>query len=364
MGWLDTILSVATAGASIYSASQLQSMRAQGAQAEMIQALLAHLREEIFRLKQAAEAALALEAQSAKRAAGAISLVAAQLQETGITPELFSELGDKEYAAQTIRLIRDNQRRLLALLSPGEQGEVSRMMAAAERLPDYSYYLDNYNDGQRLLEAERIDARYSGRNGGLVRTGLALVIIMAAVAAMAALLTPGTGVGTSGGGSGTLPLLLVAGGVAVAGLVLLGRWQHAKEYKQAKKDMAELKDAIDRPRFVALDNKFSGQARAQELQTGDRALIAAFFGDASSQPALIQVQPGMPTQPGVGATASAIRTPTTSTSTVGSEPPRQPAVAPPAATGEVNFCPDCGAKQPRADARFCLKCGASLQPTL
>ena len=40
MGWLDTILSVATAGASVYSASQLQSMRSQGAEAALIQAMV------------------------------------------------------------------------------------------------------------------------------------------------------------------------------------------------------------------------------------------------------------------------------------------------------------------------------------
>ena len=27
---------------------------------------------------------------------------------------------------------------------------------------------------------------------------------------------------------------------------------------------------------------------------------------------------------------------------------------------EISYCPDCGAKQPRPDARFCLKCGAAL----
>ena len=27
---------------------------------------------------------------------------------------------------------------------------------------------------------------------------------------------------------------------------------------------------------------------------------------------------------------------------------------------EISYCPDCGAQQPRPDARFCLKCGAAL----
>ena len=27
---------------------------------------------------------------------------------------------------------------------------------------------------------------------------------------------------------------------------------------------------------------------------------------------------------------------------------------------EISYCPDCGAKQPRPDARFCLRCGAAL----
>ena len=32
------------------------------------------------------------------------------------------------------------------------------------------------------------------------------------------------------------------------------------------------------------------------------------------------------------------------------------------AEGRVSFCPDCGAKQTKPDARFCLKCGAALPP--
>ena len=75
MGWLDLVLGAASASASMYNASQLETLRKQGAEGALIQAIIQYLREQIFEFKQMTEEAVAIEAQSAKIAAGAISVV-------------------------------------------------------------------------------------------------------------------------------------------------------------------------------------------------------------------------------------------------------------------------------------------------
>ena len=105
MGWFNTMLNVATAASSAYSASQLHAMRKQQAEAALIQAVLAHLREQIFRLKQMAESALSLEAESPKLAAGALSVVELHLHNSGITPDLFPDLADKEQRFRSVQSI-------------------------------------------------------------------------------------------------------------------------------------------------------------------------------------------------------------------------------------------------------------------
>lgn len=288
MGWLDTVLSAASAGASIYNASQLQTLRRQGAQAGLIQAMVTHLREQIFQFKQMAEYGLAQEVRSVKNAAGVISIVESRLDDSGITPELFPELGDKEYAMQTIRLISENKRRLLGLLSRDEQNEISRVVAAAERLPDYNYYVENFNDGRRLVEAAPTVAQYAGRNGWLQKSVFALfyyfVGLPASTGLFAALFTAGNWSSNTG-----IILGFIAGiGAWIAGLIMYNRWLHHKEYQEAKKVVDELKDKIDLPRFAALDKELRGVTHARQLQAEAQGLITSFFGDTASQPALIQ----------------------------------------------------------------------------
>jgi hypothetical protein len=275
MGWLDTILGAATAGASIYNASQLQAMRQQGAQATVIQAFLAHLRDLIFHFKQSAEFALSQEARSAKVTAGALGVVESRLRASGITPDLFPDLSDKEYTAQTIRLIADNRRRLFDQLSPEERSEVDRAVAMADRLPDYDYYIANYADGQRLMEAAPTFTKYEARNGCLLQKGLSLAylfiglpVILGAMMVME---------GQDSGGVGILTFLGL--GVWIGGFVLLDRWQHKKEFSRAKKVVNELKDKIDLQRFLALDSELGGVAMAQQLQSEAQSFLGSFFGD-------------------------------------------------------------------------------------
>ncbi len=271
MGWLDLVLGAASASASMYNASQLETLRKQGAEGALIQAIIQYLREQIFEFKQMTEEAVAIEAQSAKIAGGAISVVELRLLSSGITPDLFQELGDKEYAKNTVRLIGENKRRLLGMLSADEQNEVGRVAAAAARLPDYNYYVSNFDVGRRLMEATSAIAKYETRNGCMFNTALSLGYTF--VGLPAAIILFGSSIDWNIG-------VVVGVGVWLAGFVAIIIWQHAGEYKAAKKTMEEIKDKVNLPRFMALDKELGGKDHAQQLQQTAQALVMPFFGDA------------------------------------------------------------------------------------
>lgn len=271
MGWLDLVLGAASASAGMYNASQLETLRRQGAETALIQAIIMHLREQIFEIKQMAELAVAQEAQSAKIAAGAISVVELRLLSSGITPDLFLELGDKEYAKNTVRLIGENKRRLLGMLSTDEQSEVGRVAAAAARLPDYSYYVGNFDVGRRLMEATSAVTKYEARNGCMFNTVVSFGYFL--IGLPTAIVVFGTTIDWNIG-------TVMGIGLWLAGFVGITLWQHAGEYKTAKKTMEELKDKINLPRFIELDRELAGKERARQLQQAAQALVAPFFGDA------------------------------------------------------------------------------------
>ncbi|MEI2692601.1 MAG: hypothetical protein V9H69_23905 [Anaerolineae bacterium] len=115
MGWLDVInvgLNLGNAAISAGNAAKLEGMRRQGATTEAMLAITAIFRDQIFRYKQTAEAILFSEAKSSKIAAASMKFLQVNLDQSSIRPELFSDLSDKEYCANTTRLIRDNSARM------------------------------------------------------------------------------------------------------------------------------------------------------------------------------------------------------------------------------------------------------------
>jgi ribosomal protein S27E len=350
MGWFNTMLNVATAASSAYSASQLHAMRKQQAEAALIQAVLAHLREQIFRLKQMAESALSLEAESPKLAAGALSVVELHLHNSGITPDLFPDLADKEYAMQTVRLVVNHKRRLMAQLTPAEQAEVQQLVAVAQRMPDYNYYLENYDDSRRLAEATDTVTRYASRNSCSAQIGLLTYGFVGILIIMTLFANLFSGGDWSSDWSGVG--LLLGAGVGVAGLLYLARGMHAEEYRRAKKVVDELKDKIDLARFTALDNEFGGPARARQLRQEAERFAAAFFGESSDQ----MVSAYLPTSAQNDHPA-----PETDPSLSGAPTPQGEYVLAGATStaGQPAACGHCG-KPVEPNSRFCLFCGQKL----
>jgi hypothetical protein len=323
MGWFNTMLNVATAASSAYSAAQLHSLRRQNAEAAVIQALLAHLRNRIFELRQMAESALSLEAESPKVAAGALSVVEMHLKDSGITPDMFPELVDKEYAAQTWRLVAHNMRRLMGQLTSAEQAEEQQFVAVARRLPDYNYYLEHYEDGRRLAEASETVARYAGRNGCLARMALLTYIVVG-------LPFLGWTFGGSGGNGFSNAGFLFGLVLGVVGLIFWLRQMHVWKYGEAKRTVDELGKKMDVDRFKALDQELGDATRARQLQAHAQALADAFFENRPLPPPPTLTPAALPDSTAAGS-AGPSRADATVTSVAGKAPgPNAPDRAAPA----------------------------------
>ena len=123
MGWLDIAFDAAMLSTQISQRNKLQQLQQQHAEAAVIQAVVLALRQEIFKFKQTAEEIVALAATYPKQAAGALEILQRRFQQAGLTPDLFPELGDKEYVAATTRYLREQCQRLLAQLPPADRLE-------------------------------------------------------------------------------------------------------------------------------------------------------------------------------------------------------------------------------------------------
>lgn len=156
MSWWDVIevgLGAANLAANASNAQKLEQMRRQGAAVALMEAIVKELRNQIFKYKQTAEEILAMEAKSPKIAAAAMRLLELRFDDSGITPDLFNELGDKDYVANVMRTIRENSGRLMEKLMVEERVDVNAVIDKVKRLPDYAYYLDHHEKVHAYQEA-------------------------------------------------------------------------------------------------------------------------------------------------------------------------------------------------------------------
>ena len=155
------------------------------------------------------------------------------------------------------------------------------MEAIAGRLPDYVYYLENYDDARRLVSAEPIVAKYRERNGCATNAWVAILALIGFVI---------VGLTVMLGGHLSAGTALVAVAACVIAIILLKRWQHGKEYQESKRVVDALEGQFDRSRFVVLDNEFGDEARARELKNEAEKRLATFFQGGSRPPELTSSQ--------------------------------------------------------------------------
>ena len=275
MSWVNTLLDTASLGVNIANAGKLAQLREQGATAGMVEAIVKELRNQIFNYKQKADHILEREGElPPKIIAGMMKLLETRLNESGIAPDWFPELSDKEYAATTFRLIHDNSERLFSQILSSEQAEVDQMIIAVNELPDYSYYLEHFKDGQELAEVAQIRDELASRNGCLMQGGWVLMIY------------PGIGIpilfcGVPFGDSFFAYIGAIIGiGLWVTLIVYARRWMNTDEHGKAKKRAKELEDKVDLARFKQLNQKFGDDIDTiSELHSKAEEAVQTFFGD-------------------------------------------------------------------------------------
>lgn len=270
MGWGDVIsigLGLGNLAVNANNASQLQQMKMQQASEALIREFFNALRTGMFNLNQTAEDVLRSEASAPLKAAGAMRILDYQLTASGVTPDVFTDLGDKKFAADTGRMIRENSGRMYAALDTVGQSQVDQLVEHVRRLADYHYYLENFHSAQRLQEAQAILAQNPNRAGGcLIGFEVYMLIGLGLTGLMLLASSPGLG------------LLLIAG--AVGGAVYVGKQRkNSQATKEAQKVVKELEGTLDLNRFLELDGQFKTEDVARAEQQQAEQYVEGFFGD-------------------------------------------------------------------------------------
>lgn len=269
MGWGDVIsigLGLGNAALNASNAGTLQQMKLQQAGEAVYREFVNVMRNGMFNLKQTAEGVLAGEEASPLQAAGAMRILDHQLSMSGITPDLFSEMADKEYAAATARLISSNSSRMYAALDKAGQAQVDQLLEHMRLLPDSRYYLEHVDQASRLRESGGIvNQNPNARSTSCLFYALGLGGLF--------LLLPLVDI------LGVLGSLLILA-AAIAFLVVMFRLsKKSRTVKAAQQTVKQLQGDVDLVRFQTLEVQFETPERAKQAQEQSEQYIENFFGD-------------------------------------------------------------------------------------
>lgn len=277
MSVLGTLLDVASLSVEIAMAQQLEEMQRQGATAANMRVLANHLKDQIFKYNESYKNIVAQAPVAPLQAAGALRLLQIRLNESGLSPDLFTELSDKEYVSMTFRQIKDKIAELTTALGPEDQASLEALVSKVSRLPDYNYYIENYDlaeeyKGQSVL-AESTGNKtlgfWSMLGCGFMAGGGVLTMLMALPSL----------------GQGLAITNFVVWGLMVAAAGFVARWGYrnynaAARGDVAKKRLADLKTRFSYGRFRELDRELGGnKAKAIMIRDEGQKAAEAFFGD-------------------------------------------------------------------------------------
>lgn len=268
MGWGDVIsigLGLGNAALNASNASTLQQMKLQRASEAIYREFINLLRNGMFNLKQTAEDVLAGEEASPLQAAGAMRILDYQLSASGVTPDLFPEISDKEYAAATSRLINSNSSRMYAALDDHGKKQVDELLVHLKRLPELQYYLEYADNLSRLQAGEAVSnvGNSTEKKGCLITFGLFIFSFVLALV------------------NETLAMIAVYASLFIGFLFLMSlvsKWQSANPNK---KKIKELESSIDLSRIKKLDEWFNTPDRAKQFQKESELYVENFFGDST-----------------------------------------------------------------------------------
>jgi hypothetical protein len=278
MSVLNTLLDVASLSVEISMAQQLEAMQRQGMAAAMMKGIVNQLKDQIFKYSETSKNILAAETSYPLKAAGAMRLLEIRLDESGLSPDLFSELADKEYVSNTFRGVRENANRLTAQLSGDDRAQLEGMISKTARLPDYEYYVEHVERAKTYREAKKLAGKSGSKNLGLFSMlGCGLFTVSGMCITLSAISSASQ---VSGGASAAL------NAIVITGLAALGVWWGYNQYsiagksEDAKKRLIELDKQFSIERYEALETEFKDNLEEiKRLRDDGRVVANTFFGD-------------------------------------------------------------------------------------
>jgi hypothetical protein len=255
------------------------------------QALVESARNEVFEIKQTAENALASANERPVQALAALRWQRLRMIDIGLTPELFRDLGDKEYCAQTTRMIQAGEQQLTRILSPADQNQATEMAQMALRLPDYKYYVDNYHPARSYREAKGIyddkkNRRFRRPGTSFNYSFIGKIVAYGAMASLA--LSPFVCAATLDG-SPAIGLLLWPI-LALSGWYYWKQSQRFTEFQGAKALAESLKDKVDLKQFETLERRFGTNYQQVSFEMANmEAKLESFFNAPGRQVIISEV---------------------------------------------------------------------------
>jgi hypothetical protein len=284
MSWFNTVLQVAEVGLELGQLAQMQGLNEKQKAMLMNQldesarkALLQAARDELFEVKQAAERAVEVAELQPHVAVAMLAFQRLHLQRINLSPELFSDLNDKEYCARTVRFITDHERQLSAGLAAAERDEAVEMAQMALRVPDYQEYVVLYPEVQKLRHVEqRLDEAGSSRLGAsarLIHSGLGRLAVVYLVLMLGAMLL------IFASESFFVSLLGLGLTGAVAYFYFKDRGKH-RAHQHTRAEVEMLRNQVDWERFAQLETELGHnyEAVTTRLNTMETRLERFFSG--------------------------------------------------------------------------------------
>lgn len=266
----NNLLTVANIGVSAANYSQLQELKEQQNQSQIGALLIQMARDMLFDFKQGAEKVLANEVTNPKLAAAKLKMLSLGLEDIGITPQLFPDLSDKEYAASTIKYIESNQQQLQSQLSIEEQEEIETAIQAVQIYQDAEYVLTHYEAVEEYREAKVVYDELAGRNGCLATIGVILLFY--------------PGIILPGGlyfASESEVVGILGFSLWLAIIVVVFRFRSQKRYKEAKKIVESFEElGVDLERFEFLEEQLGveDEEDVESRMAFAETRIEQFFG--------------------------------------------------------------------------------------
>jgi len=281
MSTLKTLLTVANIGISAANYGRLQELQEEQGQAQSVAMLVQLAKDMLFNFKQAADDAIANGSVNPKLSTARLQMLNLGLSEMGITPQVFPDLADKEYAAITQKYITTNYEQLMAQLPAEEKREVQTAIQAVQQYQDAEYYLTHYDSVEDYQQAKPVYEQLSSRNGCLMTIGIILLFYPGMVVPSLLLALIGGSISNEPNGS-----LAILGGIVgffiwLWFVILVFRWKRGKEYKKAKKiiDAFESTEvSIDKFEVAKRRLGVHDKTKVEELHKVAQIKIENFFG--------------------------------------------------------------------------------------